>query len=157
VLFRLLCETAISGTNEAVPALERDYGQLVRAASTGREKVELYAAAITIILGRLAPLFRVLREAAPANPELAQLWQSISDRRAQNMRLFAADIASTRALRPGLELDDAADTVWAMNSPELYLLLVGERDWPPQKFEQWLADAWTRLLLIDQAGRPELR
>jgi hypothetical protein len=34
-----------------------------------------------------------------------------------------------------------------MNSPEYYLLLVEGRGWQPLKFEEWLKDAWCRLLL----------
>jgi hypothetical protein len=34
-----------------------------------------------------------------------------------------------------------------MNSPEFYLLLVGQRGWSPKEFERWLGDAWIRLLL----------
>jgi hypothetical protein len=40
-----------------------------------------------------------------------------------------------------------ADIIWSMNSPEFYLLLVGQRNWSPDEFETWLADAWARLLL----------
>jgi hypothetical protein len=38
---------------------------------------------------------------------------------------------------------------WATNAPELYLLLVRERGWSPERVEAWLADAWRRLLLRD--------
>jgi hypothetical protein len=51
-------------------------------------------------------------------PELATLWSEISERRAANMRLFAADLAAAALLR--VDIDRAADIVWATNSPELY-------------------------------------
>ena len=31
--------------------------------------------------------------------------------------------------------------------PELYQLLLGKRGWSPERYEQFLADAWRRLLL----------
>jgi hypothetical protein len=34
-----------------------------------------------------------------------------------------------------------------MNSSEYYAMLVHERGWPPERYEAWLYDAWTRLLL----------
>jgi hypothetical protein len=34
-----------------------------------------------------------------------------------------------------------------MNSPEYYLLLVEQRGWNPEALEQWLSEAWCRLLL----------
>jgi hypothetical protein len=93
-------------------------------------------------------LFKVLQGAAPLDPELAALWKTISERRAKNMRLFAADLAATGRLQPRLSVTKVADIVWSMNSPEFYLLLVEERGWSSEEFESWLADSWIRLLLI---------
>jgi AcrR family transcriptional regulator len=64
VLFRLLLETAISGTDEPVPAEERDYVRRIRAATGARQKIQTYAAAMRAISGRMAPLHLVLRDAA---------------------------------------------------------------------------------------------
>ena len=146
-LFRLLVETAISGGDAAIPAEERDYVQAIRAEPDAAKKLQLYASALRSIQAKLAPLFRVLQGAAPLDPELNALWQEISQRRARNMRLFAKDLAATGSLRRDLSVERAADVIWSMNSPEFYLLLVQDRGWSSQEFEQWLSDAWIRLLL----------
>ena len=146
-LFRLLVETAISGGDAAIPAEERDYVQAIRAEPDAAKKLQLYASALRSIQARLAPLFRVLQGAAPLDPELNALWQEISQRRPRNMRLFAKDLAATGRLRRDLSVERAADVIWSMNSPEFYLLLVQDRGWSSQEFEQWLSDAWIRLLL----------
>lgn len=146
-LFRLLIEMAISGKDGAVPVDERDFVQAIRAETDAAGKLRIYAAALRSIQQRLAPLFRVLQGAAPLDLELAALWQSISQRRAKNMRLFAADLSATGRLRPHLSVARAADIIWSMNSPEFYLLLVEQRGWSPKEFEDWLVDAWIRLLL----------
>ncbi|MEO8661129.1 MAG: TetR family transcriptional regulator [Bryobacteraceae bacterium] len=146
-LFRLLVEMAISGTDSAVPAEERDYVRAIRAETDAGRKLQIYAAALRSIQSRLAPLFRVLQGAAPLDPELDALWQDFSQRRAENMRLLAKDLAATGRLRAGVSVSQAADIIWSMNSPEFYLLLVEQRGWSPQEFEHWLADAWIRLLL----------
>jgi len=148
-IFRLLIETAISGRDEAVPALARDYVREVQAEPDPRRKLERYAHAVRVVQERLAPLFAHLREAARAEPELAELWQEISTRRAANMRLFTAELAAAGGLRDGLTIDEAADIIWATNAPEFFLLLVHERGWSLDRFETWLADAWSRLLLPD--------
>jgi len=147
VLFRLLMETAISGTDQAVPAEQRDYVRQVRAAATAREKISIYAIAVTAVNSRMAPLHVVLRGAAEQDAELARIRDEIAERRAANMRLFAADLAATGELRPGLDPDEVADVVWSMNSAEFFTLLVRERGWAPDRFAGWLADAWTRLFL----------
>ncbi len=146
-LFRLLVETAISGSDDAVPAEARDYVRAIRAEPDAARKLGIYAAALGAIQPRLAPLFGVLQAAAPLDPDLKALWQEIGQRRAANMRLLAADLAATGRLRPGLSPATAADIIWSMNSPEFYLLLVEQRGWSPATFETWLADSWSRLLL----------
>ena len=146
-LFRLLVETAISGGDAAVPAEERDYVQAIRAEPTAEEKLKIYAAALRAIQPRLAPIFAVLQAAAPQDADLDLLWNEIADRRAANMRLLAEDLAGTGRLRRGLSLETATDTIWSMNSPEFFLLLVDQRGWSLDDFECWLADAWIRLLL----------
>ncbi len=147
VLFRHLIELAISGEDQSVPAEERDYVRAIRAEPDLRRKLARYAHAVRAIQPRLAPLFRVLREAARSEPELAALWAEIAERRARNMRHFVADVAAAGGLRAGVTVDEAADLVWATNAPEFYLLLVEERGWDPERFERWLTDLWIRMLL----------
>ncbi|HSO32736.1 MAG TPA: helix-turn-helix domain-containing protein [Labilithrix sp.] len=148
-LFKLLVESAVSGSDRPVAALERDYVRAIREEADPRRKLALYARAICAIHLRLAPLFEVLQSAASADTELAALWSEISNRRARNMRLFAGDLKAADGLREGLDVEQAADIIWSMNSPEFYLLLVAQRGWAPERFEQWLSDAWARLLLKD--------
>ncbi|MDQ6672673.1 MAG: TetR/AcrR family transcriptional regulator [Chloroflexota bacterium] len=146
-LFRLLIESAISGTDEAVPAEQRDYVREIQATPAAAGKLEVYAQSVRVIHARLAPLLRVLQAAAPAEPELADVWREIAERRVRNMRLFAANLGGTGSLREDLSIEEAADVIWATNSAEFYILLVHERGWQPERYEHWLADAWRRLLL----------
>jgi AcrR family transcriptional regulator len=146
-LFRLLIEMAVSGSaGEAAPD-EREYVRATRAETDTAKKLRIYAGALRRIQEELAPLFRVLQGAASLDPELADLWQNISQGRAKNMRLLAADLAATGRLRRELSVEKAADIIWSTNSPEFYLLLVEERGWSSKEFEAWLGDSWIRLLL----------
>jgi AcrR family transcriptional regulator len=155
VVFRLLLETAISGSDEAVAAEERDYVQRIRAQSRARDKISTYAAAIRAISERMGPLHLVLRDAAAQAPELARIRDDISTRRAQNMLLLARDLIATGDLRPDLDVEEIADVIWTMNSAEFHHLLVYERGWTPDRFEHWLADTWCRLFLASATdGRP---
>jgi len=146
-LLRELFETALSGTDQVVPAEQREYVRRIRTADTAAEKLAGYAEAVSRIGLRMAPIHRALAEAALRDPECAALRSEISARRAANMRLFAADLRATGELRPELSDDDVADIVWSMNAAEYYALLVGERGWTGERFQSWLADAWTRTLL----------
>ncbi len=150
VLLRELVEQAISGTDQAVSAEDRDYVKDIRAEPDAGAKLDRYASAITRIQGRLAPVFLALREAASTEASAARVWRDIAERRATNMRLFVADVAQAAGgLRPGVSLEEAADMIWATNSAELYVLMVDERGWSPERYERWLAATWRRLLLPD--------
>jgi AcrR family transcriptional regulator len=144
-LARLLVETAISGSPDAIPAEERDYVQAIRAAPDAETKIAIYASAMRGIAGRLAPVLGILQQAAPAEPELVAMWHQIAERRAANMRRFADDLAAVATLR--LAPGEAADIIWATNAPELYRLLTVYRGWSPERYEQFLTDTWRRLLL----------
>jgi AcrR family transcriptional regulator len=149
VILRELIEQAISGTDEAVVAEERDYVRAMLAEPDPKKKLVLYAKAIRLIQGRLAPLFMALRDAANTEPEAHAVWQEISDRRAANMRKFALDLRRAGGLREGTGIAEAADVLWATNSSELYVMLTDERGWSPARYERWLAATWQRLLLPD--------
>ena len=144
-LARLLIETAISGTDQAIPAEQRDYVRSIQAAPDAETKIAVYAAAITAIAPRMALVLDIIQQAAPTEPELAALRTEIDERRAANMRLFVADLAAAASLR--LDQGEAADIVWATNSAEMYQLLVDQRGWTPQRYERFLTDTWQRVLL----------
>jgi AcrR family transcriptional regulator len=146
-LLRELIERALSGVDRPVPAAERDYVAAIRGEPEPARKIEIYAAATRAMLERLAPLFVALRDAAGTDATARSLWQEFSTRRATNMREFVADVAGAGGLRNDLSIDVAADTVWATNSPELYVMLTGERGWSSTRYEAWLADLWRHVLL----------
>jgi AcrR family transcriptional regulator len=147
VILRELIEQAISGTDHAVEAEEREYVTAMRAEPEPAKKLAIYARAVCTIQTRMAPLFLALRDASSTEVEAERVWKDISERRAANMGKLVRDVADPGGLRAGVSLDDAADVVWAMASSELYVMLTAERGWSPAHYEGWLADTWCRLLL----------
>jgi AcrR family transcriptional regulator len=147
ILLRELIEQAISGVDHAVVAEERGYVVAMRAEPDPVKKLITYAHSIRETQERLAPLLLALREASSTDPEAERVWKEISDRRAANMRSLVGHLRDAGGIRSGLSVDEAADVVWATNSPELFVMLTRERGWSPDKYEQWLGDAWCRLLL----------
>ena len=146
-LLREVLESAISGSDQAVPAEQRDYVARIRAARGALEKIETYVVALLEIQPRLAPVYLALRDAAATDPDSAATWREISERRARNMRAFAAELRATGELRTDLSDDDIADIVWSMNGPEYWTLLVSDRGWSSEQFGNHLIDAWQRLFL----------
>jgi len=58
-------------------------------------------------------------------------------------------------VRPSSEatVEQAADIIWALGSHDLYRMLVIDRGWVPQQYEQWLAASLMHALL-DKPGQP---
>ena len=147
-LARLLIETAISGTDQAIPAEQRDYVQR----DPGRPRRRHQDRPSTPPPSpRSRPAWPSCWPSSsrppPTNPSWRRCGTEIAERRAANMRLFVADLATVHPLR--LDADEAADIVWATNAAELYQLLVSRRGWTPQRYERFLTDTWHRLLLAD--------
>ena len=129
LLLREVVESAITGTDLAVPAEERDYVHRMREAPTARERINIYATAIAAMSPRTAPIFTALRDAAQTDPDCAALDDEISTRRAANMLRLAANLRDTGELRPDLTDEYVADVVWATAGFEHYTQLVSGRGW----------------------------
>lgn len=129
-----------------LPADQRDYVQAIRSAPSAQAKIEIYAAALGALLPTTAPLMNALRDAGATDPQCRAMWESISDRRAANMLLFAADLRATGDVRDDLSDQQIADLVWSMNSAEYYTL-VASRGASPEDFSHLLSHVWTRTLL----------
>jgi AcrR family transcriptional regulator len=146
-VFRHLIETALSASDEPIPPLERDYARRVLNEQDPRRLIDIYANAMRLTQERLAPLFDILNHAATTAPELQAYLSELTDRRAHYTHLIAEHLNDLGGLREDITVQTAADVLFALNSSEFFLLLARDRQWAPDDFEQWLADAWKRLLL----------
>jgi len=86
-LVRYLVETALSGTDEPVPPVERAGVREVRAEPDPRQKLRLFARMVRPMLERLAPIWFVVLEAAPSDKELSSLVDELQQRHAGSMQL----------------------------------------------------------------------
>jgi hypothetical protein len=88
---------------------------------------------------RIAGILKVLRSAAPVDPDAAALWHLIQTDFYDNQRGIVASLHARGKLRPGLGVARATDILWTLNHPDVWLLLVGERGWTPSQWERWFA------------------
>ncbi|MEP7046621.1 MAG: TetR family transcriptional regulator [Ilumatobacteraceae bacterium] len=147
LVLRELIEQALSGTDRTIAGEDRSHVRAMIDETDPRIKLAIYAAAIRRTHSRLAPLFLALRDASSTEPEAAEVWTTISQRRADNMRKLVRDVRAGCRTKFDTSINEAADTVWALNSPELYLMLTGERGWTPSRYQRWLSRSLCRLLL----------
>ncbi len=150
VLARLV-DLAVGGDDEPMPLLDRPEPQRVRSEQDQRRQIRLFAHDMREIMGRVGPLFAVMRAAALTEPEIAGLLQRLLVARRANMTVFVQWLERNGPLRAGLTADEAADVVWTVSSAEVHHLLTEDRGWTTERYEQWLADTLIVLLLPPDA------
>ena len=117
-------------------------------ATDQREQLRIFAADIVPRLERAAPLVAVVAGAARSDPELAQLLMTLHTHRLQNLHTLTRALAANGPLRVSEE--EAAETVWALTSPELHQLLVAYAGLAEKRRSRdWLTASLAELLLPD--------
>jgi hypothetical protein len=131
-------DVASVGDDEPVPLLERPYMEEIRAEPDAYRTLARWISVGRAIFVRVAPIMGVVRDAAGADADMAEQWRVNQDQRAIAHRELATLLAEKGALKPGLTLDRAADMIFTLISPELFLLLTVERGWSPAEWEEWI-------------------
>lgn len=142
-----LLEPAIVGNEDGLDLLDRPEIVEVRAATDQQQQLRLLAHFSRTILERTAHAQRILHSAAASDPAAAELQRNDSSRRYRTQAAYIDMLLTNGPLRPDVTPTKAADTYAALANPSSYRLLIDERGWTPQQYENWLADSLTRLLL----------
>ncbi len=138
---------ALRGDEERSP---REFvRERARRAATGREMLGVAVAFWMDVRQRSEPLFRVVREAAATDREIAALEQELDTRRLESMRVAARDLEQRGWLRDGLDVESAAVTLWALSHVSAYRLLLEGEHWPRDRYASWLEDTLCGALLRD--------
>jgi len=140
LLTRVIDISAV-GDDDAASLAERAE---FRAMGEGSRRARLEAAArlVTVQFTRGAALLRTLDQAATGNAELTAKRRELRTR----MRQSADDaLALVLGHAPSEQIVDA---IWALGSPDVFLLLVETADWSPEKYQEAMAQ-WFGALLAE--------
>ena len=96
---------------------------------------------------RTAPVFRIIREVAPADPEIAELERARAAQRLDNYRHAAQLLADRGALRRRMTIDEAAAAIFAIGHPETYRALVLDGTWSDPEWGAWAQKTLEQALL----------
>lgn len=92
--------------------------------------------------------FDLLRGAGVVAPELARLEEERERIRYQRQEQMIASLRDSQKLRPELSSRAARDILWTLTGSDIYRMLVRERGWSSQKYQDWLGDTLVHSLLI---------
>ncbi|SBU93956.1 transcriptional regulator, TetR family [Streptomyces sp. MnatMP-M77] len=143
-LFKEVVDTSIAGDVEPVATMDRDWFRAACAEPTGAAQLRAHVGGVREILGRVAPIMPLIAAAAATDPEIAAQWPPGPDPRYTVQHAAAKALTSKPDARPDVDTDRAADLLYGLLSPELYLVFVRDRGWSPDAWE-----AWARATLID--------
>ncbi|WP_406238840.1 TetR/AcrR family transcriptional regulator [Nocardia sp. NBC_01009] len=150
-LLKELVDVTVAGDEESLATMDRPWFTRAMDAKTAQEHLLAHVEGATAILGRVALITDVLHAAASIEPELDALRRQGLDQR------YTVQEASARALldKPGavstMTADQAADVLFAVLSPELYLLFVRDRGWSADRWERWAGTTLCAQLLENHA------
>src|SRR5258706_16433861 len=101
----------------------------------------------------LSAAFDLLRGAGVVAPELAKLEQQREGLRYERQERMIISLRDAGRLQPGLDQVTARDIFWMLTGRDVYRMLVRERSWSSQKYQDWLADSLVHSLLTPQRRR----
>ncbi len=132
-------DVGVVGDDAPVPLAERPE---FLALGTGDRHTRLLAATrmMAVQYERVASLHRTLESGATSDAELAG---ARDEMRARQLTSFADGMVLVLGQQPSKEL---VEGLWAIGSPEVYLLLVETAGWSARHYEEWLASTLARLL-----------
>ncbi len=138
-----------------------DYDDIIRyARSTTDPETRLRRAAAVArqIRSAQSAAFELMRGAGVVAPELAKLEQQRERLRYDREERVITFLRESGKLRTGLSHQGARDIFWMLTGGDVYRMLVQERGWSPQQYQDWLADTLVKLLLApDAQGSPRRR
>ena len=149
-LLREAVDAAIVGDLEPVALHERAAMRRVYAGRSAAEVLRRFADVIREVAERACPIALVAYAAADADPDIAGIVAQLDQQRL----LGAASLATLVAERSGDadpdRIERIRDTIWLLNSPLQYRLLVEERGWSLERYAGFIEHA---LLALVGGGR----
>ena len=142
-------DVAVAGDFDDVPVIER-VPPLAGASPTQLfARFAEFAGIVRALNERVAPLIRVLEQAASSDAVLGQLRSQLVDAIRTDALQWVGQLGADR-LRPDLSEQEAADVLATTSSPAVYSILTEDSGWTPEQYERWLAAAVPRLLLAPE-------
>jgi AcrR family transcriptional regulator len=141
-LLHLVTDVAVAGDDQDVMLIERPEIAAVATEPDPERQLEMVATGVATALERLAPVWICYREAAAVDPKAAANLENAQRRRHESLAAIVAMLPEDRLRR---SQEETADTMWAIASIDLFLLLRSIRGWDATQFADWLSRT-----LVDQ-------
>ncbi|WP_433756417.1 TetR/AcrR family transcriptional regulator [Nocardia sp. CA-135398] len=150
-LLKELVDVTVAGDVEALATMDRPWFAKAMNTRTAGEHLRAHVEGVTAILERVALITEVLHSAAAIEPELDELRQQGLEQRYLVQETAARAMLGKPEAVTNMTVDRAADILFGVLSPELYLLFVRDRSWSARQWEQWACVTLSVQLVDGQA------
>jgi AcrR family transcriptional regulator len=140
VLKALIEDSLFGGRYEALV-------QQAMASNDPRERIRMAATIARTVFDSEKSQTGILRGAAALSRELKAIEKSRERQRFERQAPTIALLFEQRRFARGLDMGRARDVLWTLTSRDLYRMLVLERGWSSDDYEEWLADVLVRTLM----------
>jgi AcrR family transcriptional regulator len=151
---------AVFGSKQGILAelLDQDsfgpnYQELIRQVNQTNdpeEKLRFPARIARQIYDSQSSSFDRFRGAGVVAPDLAELEKERECNRYEAQKKIITFAKQAGRLRKGLSESQARDVLWTLTSREVYRMLVRERGWSSQAYENWLAEMLVGALMEEE-------
>jgi TetR/AcrR family transcriptional regulator of autoinduction and epiphytic fitness len=142
-----LVDVSVTGDDQPVSLLGRPFVHATEQEPDQRQQIGMFARQMCAIMERMAPIFDVVRTAAKTEPDIAEMRAAMLHGRQQGMMHFVRSVVAHGPLREGLSIEEAADSVFALSSGELFTVLTADLGWPGDRYVTWLTETLIATLL----------
>jgi AcrR family transcriptional regulator len=146
-LLKVCIDVALAGDTDDLAVADRPLARWVDDTDDPRELLGRYATMMGTLGHRAAPIYDVLVRAADAESELADLLGDLERQRYRAAGRIADAVAARQALPTGRTVQEARDTIWVLNAPELYTTLTHKRGWSRRQYVSWARNSLVQLIL----------
>jgi AcrR family transcriptional regulator len=153
-ILKALLDVSIAGDDRAQSLPERPEVNALLAEPDPEKLLARFASFAVAINARSSDVYRILSSASGSDPAAAVLLADYQQQRDDGQGRVARSLARGRSLRPELRERDAADLIHALMSPELHRLLVIDRGWSTERYQQWLTRTLADQLTSPPSARP---
>jgi len=121
--------------------------ETVLSTKTAKDRLRAVAAIPRRIFDSDRTELDLFRNAGVISPEILALEKEREDRRYQSQKPTVEFLMKSKGVRSDLNKKRVSDILWSLTSRQLYRMLVIDREWTSDEYEEWLADTLIRTLL----------
>ncbi|MDQ6730338.1 MAG: hypothetical protein M3022_08545 [Actinomycetota bacterium] len=141
-----LLRLAIRGSDDELQLQQREAFQHMLAATDTDTLLDRLADLSESVHRRSWDVLEIVRGAASSDPAIAELLEQRRHARHANQKTVAKRLQELGALPDPITVETAADLLWLYTAPEIYQMLVIERNWSATRYRSWFRTAIASIL-----------